>query len=180
MEESRCFLCRKPIPRGARICTECNTYQDWRKYFGFSSTVLSLLVALVSVLTVAIPVIRNALTPDRSDVYCALLTWNTTGATLLVSNRGVRPAVVKNLRLKSVTSTESKTEIVFAGDFLDPPILEPGKFRTVKFYRVIGSVRADLDPLVNFQSDYVLVLEIFPFASESSLIYCQNWKKFRE
>jgi predicted nucleic acid-binding Zn ribbon protein len=180
MATSHCFLCRKEIPRGAKICTECNSYQDWRKHFGFSSTVLSLLVALVSVLTVAVPVIRNALTPDRSEVHCALLTWNATGATLLVSNRGVRPAVVKSLRLKLVTSTQPKTETIFAGDFPEPPILEPGKFRTVKFYRISGSVRADLDPLVNFQSNYVLVLEIFPFASESSVIYCQNWKEFRE
>ena len=179
MEMSRCFLCRKPIPREAKICTECNSYQDWRKYFGVSSTVLSLLVALVSVLTVAVPVIRNALTPDRSDVRCSLLEWNPSGVTLVVSNRGVRPAVLKNLRLKSVTSAHGDTDTVFAADFVDP-LLEPGKFRTVKFHRMIGSVKADLDPLAMLQSDYVLILEIFPFASESSSINCENWKDLRE
>jgi hypothetical protein len=138
-----------------------------------------LLVALVSVLTVAVPVIRNALTPDRSDVRCSLLSWNIAGVTVLVSNRGVRPAVLKNLRLKSVASTQPGTQIVFAGDFTDL-LLEPGKFRIVKFHRVVGSVQADLDPIVNFQSDYVLVLEIFPFASESSLTSCENWRDFRE
>jgi hypothetical protein len=78
-----------------------------------------------------------------------------------------------------MTSTHRETNIVFAADFADP-ILEPGKFRTVKFHRVIGSIQADLDPLVKFQSDYFLVLEIFPFASESSSINCENWKTLRE
>src|SRR5882724_7238207 len=145
-----CILCREQIPSGAKICTKCDSYQDWRRYFGVSSTVLSLLVALVSVLTVAVPVVRNALTPDRSDVRCSVLEWSAGGVTLVVSNRGVRPAILKNLRLKPVTSTGRETNIIFAADFADP-LLEPGKFRTVRFHRVIGSVQADLDPVAKLQ-----------------------------
>ena len=44
------------------------SYQGGLRRVGLSSTVLSLLVALVSVLTAAVPVLKDALTPKNSDI----------------------------------------------------------------------------------------------------------------
>ena len=40
------------LPRGAVLCSNCQTYQDWRRWLPASPTILALLTALVSVLGV--------------------------------------------------------------------------------------------------------------------------------
>jgi len=172
-------VCHNEIPRGAKICTECNSYQDWRRHFGISSTILSLLVALFSVLTVAIPVVRNALTPERSDIHCSLVRWGGAEATLLITNRGSRPAVVRNLRLDPIENRAVQSPVSFATE-LNDPILEPGKFRTITFYGVSGTVKTDLIPMTELRDRYTLVLDIFPFRKEAPTIKCDNWKDWRD
>ena len=54
--KKQCTTCGEEIANSARKCIHCDTYQDWRRYLTFSSTVLALLVALLSVATVAGPV----------------------------------------------------------------------------------------------------------------------------
>jgi predicted nucleic acid-binding Zn ribbon protein len=176
----KCVICRKEIPAGAKICTECDCYQDWRRYFGLSSTVLSLLVALFSVLTVGVPVIYDALTPKRSAVHCNLISWdeNTGDVKIVVSNEGVRPAVIKSLMLVPKGS-ETLSPIGFQSDFSEP-VLEPGKFRTLAFHGVIGSVRTTkLQSVTDLRSKHELKLMIFPFAGESSEVRCENWVTFQ-
>jgi hypothetical protein len=70
-----CRVCRKSIPVGALKCTECDSFQDWRRHLNLSSTVLSLLVALISVSTVAFPIFQKALHKPRSDVRVALVQY---------------------------------------------------------------------------------------------------------
>jgi hypothetical protein len=174
-------MCRKEIPSGAKICTECDSYQDWRRYFGLSSTILSLLVALVSVLTVAVPVLRHALTADRSEIRCNVLGWNENSGevTLVVSNKGPRPSAIKALTLQPNTSKIPESPFQFDSDFSDP-ILEPGKYKTVTFHSVINGVRATrLDSAVSLRPNYHLNLTIFPFAHESPEISCDNWDRFK-
>ena len=170
-----CRLCRNPIPVEAKFCTECDTYQDWRRYFGVSSTILSLLIALFSVLTVAIPVVRNALTPERSDIHCSLVSWGGPEATVLITNRGIRPAVVRGLRLAPIENKANQPPVSFAGE-LNDPILEPGKSRIITFHGVIGTVTTDLVPTKGLCDHYTLVLDIFPFRREDRTIKCDNWK----
>jgi hypothetical protein len=52
VETKPCKVCGEEIRESARKCNHCDSYQDWRLNIGFSNTVLSLLVALCSVLTV--------------------------------------------------------------------------------------------------------------------------------
>lgn len=53
--ETLCRVCKKAIPAQARKCTECNSFQDWRRILSFSTEILALLIALFSVLGIAIP-----------------------------------------------------------------------------------------------------------------------------
>jgi hypothetical protein len=125
-----CKVCAEPIKKTARVCIHCNNYQDWRAELNVSSTVLSLLVALVSVLTAAVPALMTATTPRDSH-----LSFSDQGTTenlisLLVTNSGTRPGTV---RYPIFLSTEE-------GPYKDPPIelflngvrgsaiiIEPGK-----------------------------------------------------
>lgn len=176
-----CVVCQKEIPAGAKICTECDCYQDWRQYFGLSSTVLSLLVALFSVLTVAVPVIYEALTPKISVVHCNLISWdeNTAEVKIAVSNEGARAAVIKTLQLEPRASETTASTLSFRPAFSEP-ILEPGKFRTLALHGVFGAVRAtSLEPVTKLRAKFNLKLKIFPFANESHEVQCENWDKFQ-
>lgn len=174
-------MCRKQIPHDAIICTECDSYQDWRRYFGVSGTILSLLVALISVLTVAVPVIRSGLTPERSVVHCDVLRWNREAGTVavVVSNSGTRPAAVQTLSLTSNASHTANPKVVFRADFPEP-ILEPGKYRVLSFQALNQSVPTKLDPVSLLQPENQLNLIVFPFAREQSCIPCENWGTFHE
>jgi hypothetical protein len=63
-----CALCGMEIPLGALKCSHCDSFQDWRKHLPFSSTVLSLLVALLSVLTVAAPALEKLFAPSDERI----------------------------------------------------------------------------------------------------------------
>jgi hypothetical protein len=83
-----CRQCREPIRKGARICRECKSYQDWRGYLSVSTTVLALLIALISVATSAAPVVYHWLGMDRSRliVRSPIQVWDK--LQLTVTNRG--------------------------------------------------------------------------------------------
>ena len=63
-----CVECHSEIPIDAKKCKECSAYQDKRKYLQFSSTILSLLIALISVTSIAIPPIIKAVESLKSDI----------------------------------------------------------------------------------------------------------------
>lgn len=101
-KQKLCRACKLPMPADANKCTECSSLQDWRRYLDSSGIVLSLLVALTSVLTFAIPVWKDALVAKRADPTSALIDVDETGlATLVVTNGGNAPAVLENVLLGS-------------------------------------------------------------------------------
>jgi hypothetical protein len=90
-----CKICSEPIPANAKKCRHCGSFQDWRGNVTVGSEVLALLVALLSVATVAVPVLRDNLFPNSS------LTFSFVGAdanhiSLVATNPGNRPGAVKN------------------------------------------------------------------------------------
>ena len=69
-----CRVCAEPINKAAQKCIHCQSEQStWRQRLGFSSTVLALLIALISVLSSAVPVFERALTPKDSHLSFAYL-----------------------------------------------------------------------------------------------------------
>jgi hypothetical protein len=94
-ETKTCKVCGESIKKAARVCIHCKNYQDWRAELNISSTVLSLLVALGSVLTVAVPVIISALTPKNSDFIFSFQGSNSAFIEILATNKGIRPGTVR-------------------------------------------------------------------------------------
>jgi hypothetical protein len=148
-----CKVCGEAIKKVARICTHCNNYQDWRAELNIGGTVLSLLVALFSVLTVALPAITAFLTPKNSDLIFSYQGTLGNTISLLITNIGIRPGAVHYLR---VTSQDSPVifpftllEINAKGSSMDNSdasesarIIEAGKSQLVNFYMLVNFVAA--------------------------------------
>jgi hypothetical protein len=94
-----CRLCATPIPGGARLCPVCGSYQNWLGSLNRSGLVLSLLVALVSVLSVAIPAFQTALRPARSELRVLRYYFTETGVSLVLTNKGAMPGFVSSCKM---------------------------------------------------------------------------------
>ncbi len=90
----RCRVCKEPMNPGAIRCTRCNSYQNWRRYFDFSAVVLSLLVALVSVVSAVGPQIVALLPPWGSNLQIRSYYFNEDTVSLIVENSGNRPGYI--------------------------------------------------------------------------------------
>ena len=101
-----CKQCCNDIPPGARLCSHCSSYQDWRSWFSVSSTVLAMLTALVSVLGIATPAVINVLHSPKSDAILQVPSLD--GTTLRVVASPSRWATGFNLFTLCIpTSTSS-------------------------------------------------------------------------
>ena len=89
-----CTTYGEEIAASARKCIHCDTWQDWRRYLVFSNTVLALLVALISVATVAAPVFRDMLTTKDSHLIGSFQGVTDNGAVFVIFNSGNRPGTV--------------------------------------------------------------------------------------
>jgi hypothetical protein len=79
---------------GATRCSACNSYQNWRRFFDFSAVILSLLVALVSVVSAVGPQIVALLPPWGSDLESRSYYFSADTVSLIVENSGNKPGYV--------------------------------------------------------------------------------------
>lgn len=96
-----CRQCMLPVPVGARLCSHCNSYQDWRGFLAVSNAVLALLVALVSVSSLALPAIVAAGRSHRSQVTVSSPVFEKEDVLLVATNVGDRPGIVRRAELRS-------------------------------------------------------------------------------
>ena len=127
-----CVVCAEPINAAATKCIHCQSEQGiLRRRVGMSSTVLSLLVALVSVTGVVVPSLIKLLSVSDSDLHFTIAGTATNTIFALVSNDGPMTGAAGMLQL-----------IVNGGRlniFLTPPndipvLVEPGKAVLIKFH----------------------------------------------
>lgn len=90
----QCTQCKSEIPEGAKICSTCNSYQDWRGIIPFSNTVLALLTALVSVIGIAAPTMYKIVHKPRSEAILTMPSVDGTTLRLVAINRGDAPASI--------------------------------------------------------------------------------------
>ena len=83
-----CRYCAKDIPASAALCSGCNRFQNWRRFFNFTSSILSLLVAFISVMVVGLPQLLDALKPDRAQLAVTFRSNNDDRISLIVYNTG--------------------------------------------------------------------------------------------
>lgn len=101
--QKACRVCGEAIQVSARKCIHCTSYQDVRRYFGFSSTILSLLVALFAVIGQAAPAIKSIFHKPEADITYAVQDASFRRLTILVVNDGDRSGAVSSGLLKTPT-----------------------------------------------------------------------------
>ena len=70
-----CVACDGEISSRAVKCPRCGTYQNWRRKLTFSSTVLSLLIALISVTGLVLPRIMDSFV-EGARLHVELDQWH--------------------------------------------------------------------------------------------------------
>lgn len=95
--ETLCRVCKKTMPAQGRKCTECNSFQDWRRILSFSTEILALLIALFAVLGIAIPELtkwRNR----HSHTQVRIIGASQDELFVIVMNTGREPSTVHGFR----------------------------------------------------------------------------------
>ncbi|MBV7489597.1 hypothetical protein [Pseudomonas sp. PDM30] len=92
IQSALCKQCRNPIPSSARICSKCNSYQDWRSFVPFSTTALALLTALISVMGIAAPALHKLVHTPHSQAALTMPSVDGTTLRVIAVNSGDAPA----------------------------------------------------------------------------------------
>lgn len=110
-ETKDCRQCAIPIPVAAKLCKECGSFQDWRGHLSFSNSILALLVALISVISISISNISPLFSSENSEVV--LSNAMIRGDTLLVvaTNTGTRPGIVESVKVRGKLFNDAVTTI---------------------------------------------------------------------
>lgn len=64
----KCVRCYSDIPSKSTFCKECKGYQNWRRHVNFSTTILALMIALVSVTASFFSLISEKIWPPESEI----------------------------------------------------------------------------------------------------------------
>jgi hypothetical protein len=100
--KKHCRECYALMPVQANRCIACGSAQNWQRYVAQSGSVLALLVALVSVLTFAVPIWRHEFyrpSPRPSIAYMPFPV-SKHGMRLAISNGGDAPLLVDMLTFR--------------------------------------------------------------------------------
>jgi hypothetical protein len=87
-------LCGQEIAESAIKCPHCSGYQGKWFFLNLSTPVLSLLVALVSVLSFSAPLLLNAFAIPKSDVRVVFQYFRDGTAYFVATNPGTRPGSI--------------------------------------------------------------------------------------
>ena len=102
--ETICVVCKETIKHGASKCIHCDSHQGWRRYLDFSSVVLALFIALISVLGTVVPIFVRFFAVNDADLQFAVQQSEYPGSIyLVVSNTGTRSGIVKTVFLQKIS-----------------------------------------------------------------------------
>ena len=135
-ETKPCKVCGEAIKKVARVCIHCNNYQDWRGRINVSSTILSLLIALGSVLTVAVPVLKSALTPLNSNLIFSFQGASERRLGILVTNGGERPGSVRLRGIFAINPADRDVldaRVQMIGPEYSAKVIDQGKSELLEF-----------------------------------------------
>ena len=115
-----CCQCRLPIPKGAKLCSHCESYQDIRRNLPTSSTVLALLIALLSVGSSTFPMLRQAFHKPHAEVEISSPVIDDQTVQMVVTNLGDRPGVIFGGTLESKVWREIPLTLANVGSAFVP------------------------------------------------------------
>ena len=159
---STCPICCEPINSAAKRCNACGTRldrSDLIERFSSASTVLAVLTALISVITVGVPSLVESLSPDGSHINAAFVRTGNDypppyifDYQIYMSNSGNRPAALgRGWVTSDDSSTSDKIEMEIpehywpkdAEGILKLEILAPAESRSLYFSRRQAGMQYD-------------------------------------
>lgn len=188
-QDTQCVVCKEKIKQSAIKCTHCDSYQNWRRHLGLSSSLLSIIVALFSVLTVFVTVITIAIKEDDSKIHFSVL--NIRGGMLtymeepkrtfiveiFVTNSGNAAGAIKSFFIKLPGSDKYHDMVLTpkknAVQNIAPTtlIIEPGKSEIVAAQLMTGDEK-------KMYSDFSIKAEMISFKGDNQIkkIVVKNFK----
>lgn len=95
-----CVICKSPIPEGAKLCNECQSYQGrLRRHFPISGTALALLGSIITVFVTAVVPATSYLLNLESRTRFKVTSADNLALHLTVWNTGQKPSVLIGCRL---------------------------------------------------------------------------------
>lgn len=116
-----CIDCKQVVLAGQKKCAVCGSFQDWRRYLSVSSTLLSLLVALISVTGVVAPILKDTLTREESAVVTRVSSGKNGQIRLVAQNAGSAAGFLGDVRI----ITDGAKHIASSGGFV---AVQPNNF----------------------------------------------------
>ncbi len=146
--QSLCKECRNPIPYRARLCSHCNSYQDWRGLFSISTITLALMTALISVIGAVSPAVINMLYPPRSKASLQMPSLDGTTLRVVAINKGGAPASLIRARIDGdYLAAATKVRLRNDGDAIIPPGSKLLTFDVIPLLNEDQSYQGSLDAL---------------------------------
>ncbi|MDG0806363.1 hypothetical protein PO856_003639 [Pectobacterium brasiliense] len=165
LEEPSSFLCKQcryPIPNSARICSKCNSYQDWRSFVPFSNTALALLTALISVIGIAAPAFYTLVHTPRSKAVLTMPSVDGTTLRIIAINKGDAPASLIRAWVDS-DYLAAATKVKLRSD--SDAIIQPGN-KLLTF---------DVVPLLDEEDSYRSSLEMLSYVIQKKWDLVQKY-----
>jgi predicted nucleic acid-binding Zn ribbon protein len=95
--EKLCRVCKKAMPAEGVKCTECSSFQNWRRILSFSTEILAMLIAISAVMGFAIPEFTKWLN-RHSHTQVRIIKASEDDLVVILMNTGHEPSTVQKLR----------------------------------------------------------------------------------
>lgn len=128
-----CVVCAKPIPKAARKCTECNSYQHWLARF-LGGINVSAFIALVPIVTLAWAFINERIKTYGSDLRATILDCQRDNVTVFSTNLGDRAAIIQsaNYLISIGGKVSDRRPLDFANNDQMARVLDAGKSQILR------------------------------------------------
>jgi len=142
-----CEVCHNKIPRQAKYCTHCRSYQDWRRNFPASAAVIATAAAAVSILATAWPTISDFFHAPQSDLHALIVTSGAgdVGVSVFAWNTGRQPGVVTKATVDYLEADGTKRTFKFQPNDSSGLVIESGQAKSLQMH-IGGKEVGDLKP----------------------------------
>ncbi|TMJ21619.1 MAG: hypothetical protein E6G95_21850 [Alphaproteobacteria bacterium] len=167
----RCIACGEPIRMIAKRCIHCTSDQDpVRQRLGFSTNLMSMSVALISVLGVVVPILIESATRDDSHLIFSLQHATEVELFVIVSNQGREPGTVSvgTLQVKGGKSVQIRSS-----ERSPVEIIDPKKSTLLHFHKFVFDgkrVTADFNFDAPKDQPCILSIHVTSFRGERSTL----------
>jgi predicted nucleic acid-binding Zn ribbon protein len=167
-----CVVCHKEIEPGAQKCTECDSYQNWTRYLFRYTGIITAILGIVPVVTIAVSLYEIAFTEKISDVRAVLVRCGPQKLDIGIANVGNAPAIVSNVSFRSPNTTPiGKLKIRRSGKDASPTFLvdpaAPAQILSYEAYVGETSTRFPQFPEGAAECEYLVTVETLQFDQQT-------------